>query len=190
MIGSGIIKGLRVTARNLLGSFYDPARLTTQEYPEVKTKVPEAYRSFPFLVYDGEDPVAGLRCVACKICEGECPAQCIYIEAERDEKGRPKKKPRIFDIDTAVCMSCGICAEVCPFASIKMDQRYELAASSRFGALLSHRADLSKPNSYYHSIRPTEAAAVDADLAEQKRVAAEKAAAKAAAAPATAPSAS
>jgi NADH-quinone oxidoreductase subunit I len=182
MLGSGIIKGLRVTARNLLGSFHDPARLTTVEYPEVRTHVPEAYRSFPFLVYDGENPIEGLRCVACKICESECPTQCIYIEAERDERGRPKKKPRVFDIDTAVCMSCGLCAEVCPFDSIKMDQRYELSSASRFEALLAHRDALAKPNSYYHSIHPTEAAEVDHRLAEEKRIAAEKAAAKVAAA--------
>ena len=42
MLGTGLLSGLGVTAKNFIGSFHDPARLTTIEYPEVKTKLPEA----------------------------------------------------------------------------------------------------------------------------------------------------
>jgi NADH-quinone oxidoreductase subunit I len=181
MLGSGLLKGLLVTAKNLVGSFHDPARLVTKEYPEQRTKLPEAYRNFPFLVYDGEQPIDGLRCVACKICETECPPQCIYIIPDRDEKGRPTKKPRVFDIDISVCMSCQICVEVCPFDAIKMDQHYEIAEAERFDALLLRREELAKSNDYYHQIHPTEAAQVDEMLAEAKRRAEEKAKAAAAA---------
>lgn len=180
MLGSGLLKGLAVTAKNLVGSFHDPARLVTVEYPEQRVPVGENYRSFPFLIHDGDDPIDTLRCVACKICENECPPQCIYIVIERDEKGRPKKKPRIFDIDLSVCMSCGICAETCPFDSIKMDKVFEVTATDRFNGLLVHREQLAKSNAYYHQIRPAEAAEVDARLAEEKRVAEEKAKAAAA----------
>lgn len=186
MLGSGLIQGLKVTAKNLVGSFHDPARFVTTEYPEQKTKLPEAYRNFPFLVFDGEQAIDGLRCVACRICENECPPQCIYIIADRDEKGRPTKKPRVFDIDISVCMSCQICVEVCPFDAIKMDQHYEIAEANRFHGLLLHREDLAKSNSYYHQIHPTEATQVDAMLAEAKRKADEKAKAAAEAAAAKA----
>jgi NADH-quinone oxidoreductase subunit I len=181
MLGSGLLQGLRVTAKNLVGSFHDPARLVTTEYPEQKTKLPENYRNFPFLVYDGDKAIDGLRCVACKICENECPPQCIYIIPERDEKGRPVKKPKVFDIDISVCMSCQICVEVCPFDAIKMDQQFEIAESDRFHALLLNRETLAKSNAYYHQLHPTEASQVDAMLAEAKRVADEKAKAAAAA---------
>ncbi len=185
MLGTGIIKGLAVTAKNFVGSFYDPARLVTVEYPEKQIPIPENYRNFPFLVHEGDDPIATLRCVACKICENECPPQCIYIVAERDEKGKVLKKPKIFDIDIAVCMSCQICVEVCPFDAIKMDQHFEIAAGNRFEGLLLHREQLAKPNSYYQKIHPTEAAEVDAMLTAMKaRQAAEKSA-KAKPAPAT-----
>ena len=167
-----------------MGSFHDPARLTTIEYPEVKTKLPEAYRNFPFLVHDDPaDPNGTLRCVACQICEKECPPQCIYIVMERDEKGKALRRPKVFDLDISVCMSCQICVEVCPFDAIKMDQEYEIATRNRFGGLLLHREDLSKSNAYYHQIHPTEAAGVDAALAEQKAKQAAAKAAKAAPAP-------
>ena len=187
MLGSGLIQGLGVTAKNLIGSFHDPARLTTVEYPEQKTKLPEAYRNFPFLVSENAtDPMGTLRCAACQICEKECPPQCIYIEKSKDKKpdatGRPQLYPTVFDIDTSVCMSCQICVEVCPFEAIKMDQVFEIATTDRFTALLLDREQLAKPNAYYHAIHPTEAAEVDTRLAAERKAAEEKAAAVAKAA--------
>jgi len=181
MLGKGLLQGLAVTAKNLVGSFHDPARYTTQEYPEVKPTLPEAYRNFPFLVSESaEDPMGTLRCVACQICEKECPPQCIFIVMERDEKGKAMKRPKVFDIDTSVCMSCQICVEVCPFDAIKMDQVFEIATTDRFNALLLNREQLAKPNTYFQQIHPTEAAEVDARLAAERAAAEEKAKAAAA----------
>ncbi len=192
MLGEGILKGLAETARNFAGSFVSKERMTTVEYPEERLPLPEASRNFPFLVYDGTDWEKGLRCVACQICEKECPPKCIYIDKSKDKKpdyvGKPQIYPAKFDIDISVCMSCQICVEVCPFEAIKMDTNFELATTDRFGGLLLDRKELAKSNEYYHSIHPTEAAEVDARLAEEKakveakaKAAAEAAAAKAAA---------
>jgi len=187
MYGEGIIKGLAVTAKNFVKSYTSDERMVTVEYPEERLPMTPATRNFPFLVFDS-DPEKGLRCVACKICEKECPPQCIYIVLERDEKGKPKKHPRVFDIDISVCMSCQICVEVCPFDAIKMDQVYELSRTDRFGGLLLNKVELRKPNEYFHQIHPGEAAEIDARLAEEKAKAAAKAAAAKAPAPAPAPS--
>jgi NADH-quinone oxidoreductase subunit I len=195
MLGEGILKGLAETARNFAGSFVSKERMTTVEYPEERLPLPEAARNFPFLVYDGEDWEKGLRCVACQICEKECPPKCIYIEKSKDKKpdyvGKPQIYPAKFDIDISVCMSCQICVEVCPFEAIKMNTEFELATDDRFGGLLLDRKELSRSNEYYHQIHPTEASEVDARLAQEKakveakaKAAAEAAAAKAAAAPA------
>ncbi len=194
MLGEGILKGLAETAKNFAGSYVSKERLTTVQYPEERVAPIEATRDFPFLVYDGEDAFAGLRCVSCQICEKECPPKCIYIEKSKDKKpdyvGKPQNYPVRFDIDISVCMSCQICVEVCPFEAIKMDTVFELATDDRFGGLLLDREKLSKSNEYYHTIHPTEATEVDARLAEEKakveakaKAAAEAAAAKAAAAP-------
>ncbi len=187
MIGTGILKGMAVTARNFVGSYFEKDRLITVQYPEERNPLPENYRNFPFLPYDGDDAEAGLRCVACKICEKECPPQCIYIVKSEDKKpdymGKPQFYPKVFDIDISVCMSCQICVEVCPFEAIKMDKVFELSRRERFDALLLRKSDLAKPNEYYHSICPTDAAEVDAKLAE----AAAKKKPAAPAAPAAAP---
>jgi NADH-quinone oxidoreductase subunit I len=199
LLGEGILKGLAETARNFAGSFVSKERLTTVEYPEQRIPTFEATRVFPFLVYDGPDWHAGMRCVACQICEKECPPKCIYIEKSKDKKpdyvGKMQIYPAKFDIDISVCMSCQICVEVCPFEAIKMDTVFELSTDDRFGGLLLDSEHLAKSNEYYHHIHPTEAAEVDARLAEEKakaeakaKAAAEAAAAKAAAA-ASAPAA-
>ncbi len=201
LLGEGILKGMAETAKNFFGSYVSKERLTTVEYPEERIPTVENARVFPFLVYDGADWQAGLRCVACQICEKECPPKCIYIDKSKDKKpdyvGKAQFYPTRFDIDVSVCMSCQICVEVCPFEAIKMDNEFELATDDRFGGLLYDRQQLARSNEYYHSIHPTEASEVDARLAEEKakvdakaKAAAEAAAAKAAAPANPAPSAS
>jgi len=196
MLGTGIVKGMVETARNFVGSYVSEDRLTTVEYPDERLPLQEATRQFPFLLFDGTDPHAGLRCVACQICEKECPPQCIYIEKSKDKKpdyvGKPQFYPATFDIDISVCMSCQICVEVCPFEAIKMDTEFELSDTDRFGGLLLHKQQLSKSNEHYQRIHPAESAEVDARLAAEKAKAEAKAKtdaeakAKAAAAAATA----
>jgi len=198
VLGEGILKGMAETARNFAGSYVSKERLTTVEYPEQRIPTAENARVFPFLVYDGLEWQSGLRCVACQICEKECPPKCIYIDKSADKKpdyvGKAQFYPAKFDIDISVCMSCQICVEVCPFEAIKMDTQFELATDDRFGGLLLDREQLAKSNEYYHTIHPTEATEVDGRLAEEKakaeakaKAAAEAAAAKVAAAAAPKP---
>jgi NADH-quinone oxidoreductase subunit I len=197
LLGEGILKGMLETAKNFAGSYVSKERMVTVEYPEEREPLPEASRNFPFLVYDGKDWEAGMRCVACQICEKECPPKCIYIDKSADKKpdavGKAQFYPTRFDIDISVCMSCQICVEVCPFEAIKMDKEFERATDDRFGGLLLDRQQLSRSNEYYHQIHPVEAAEVDTRLAEERaaaeakaKAAAEAAAAKAAAAKAAA----
>jgi len=172
MLGTGLAKGFIETARNFVGSYTDEARLTTVEYPEERIPAKENARQFPFLVFDGSDPQAGLRCVACQICEKECPPQCIFIEKSKDKKpdyiGKPQFYPATFDIDISVCMSCQICVEVCPFESINMDTEFELSRTDRFGGLMFDKHQLAKSNEHYRKIHPTEAKEVDDRLEAEK----------------------
>lgn len=42
------------------------------------------------------------NCMACGVCEGECPEEAIYLGETH------------FQVDPAKCKSCGSCADVCP----------------------------------------------------------------------------
>src|ERR1700677_1827473 len=100
MLGEGILKGMAETARNFFGSYVDKELLTNVQFPEERRAPAENARNFPFLVYDGPDWQAGLRCVACQICEKECPPKCIYIDKSSDKKpdavGKPQNYPTRF----------------------------------------------------------------------------------------------
>lgn len=161
-----MLKGMGETARNFIGSYTDKDRLTTVQYPEERLPAKENTRQFPFLVFDGDDAEQGLRCVACQICEKECPPQCIYIEKSKDKKadhvGKVQFFPATFDIDVSVCMSCQICVEVCPFDAIKMDTEFELSTTNRFGDLLLDKSKLAKSNDHFRKIHPTDSAVIDA----------------------------
>jgi NADH-quinone oxidoreductase subunit I len=183
-VGQGVLTGMLVTLREFIGSYplgrallrglghHGGSGIFTIEYPERKQEHAERFRYFPFLVYD-ERP-ENLRCVACKICEQECPPQCIHIVGPaKDEQGRPLKAhgrtyPVEFDIDTSICMSCRICVDVCPFDAIEMDNKYELSARERFGEMVFNKAALLRSNEYFRQIKPTEAAAVDQRLEAKK----------------------
>jgi len=212
ILGGGIFKGMAVTLRNFVGSYFYKERLTTNDYewrpdgalpqsigdyPKEEgeqlsdtTTVNHYSRNFPMLLHDTGEPMDTIRCVACKICERECPPQCIYIEKSTEKienaDGKPQFYPAKFDIDVSVCMSCQICVEVCPFDAIVMNSQFELSTPDRFGGLLVRRDDLLKSNDYYHKIHPQEAATRDQKMADdkaakvaKKKAAAEKAKAKA-----------
>jgi NADH-quinone oxidoreductase subunit I len=188
MIGIGVLKGMFVVLREFL-STYPVGRgllhllgqptgngLFTIEYPDKKQQHPERFRYFPFLVYDKTPD--DLRCVACKICEQECPPACIHIVGPaKDEQGRPLKVhgrtyPVEFDIDTSICMSCRICVDVCPFDAIEMDNQYEMSSVDRFGEMLFNKQKLLKSADYFQQIKPTEAGVVNARLDAKKAKAA------------------
>lgn len=160
--GIGILKGMAVTLKNFVESYTKKESIFTVQYPEEQKPLPEAFRNFPILVYD-EKPQAP-RCVACDICAKECPPKCITIVRDRDGEGRGLQKPKVFDIDVSVCMSCGICEEVCPFDAIFMDKEFELSSYDRMHSLNFRKEKLLRPNTYFHKIRPTDAARIDARL--------------------------
>jgi len=183
LFGMGVFKGMMVTLKNFLTSYFrkpDEGGIFTVQYPEEREKTIENFRNFPFLVYDGSPEK--IRCVACGICERECPPKCIHIVMETDAAGKPTRKPAVFDIDYGLCMNCGMCEDVCPFDSIFMDHAFEVTAPERTVGLVRNKKELSKSNEYFQEVRPTLASSID-----QKRKAAEEKKKAAAAIPPAAP---
>jgi NADH-quinone oxidoreductase subunit I len=204
MDGSGIIKGMGVTLRRFFMTYWedityrgktkryftdegiahrrskDARGIFTVQYPEEKLPVPEEFRFIPFLVYDvAEDGTKQDRCTSCGICAKVCPPQCIWIVRTNDPNtGRPVPEPKEFYIDTDICMNCGLCAEYCPFDAIKMDHDYELAIYDRKAESIYNKEKLSKPASYYASIRPVNYAREETARLEAEAAKAAKKAAK------------
>ncbi len=76
-------------------------------------------------------------------------------------------------------MNCGLCAEYCPFDAIKMDHDYEIAVYDRYKHNIYNKEKLSKPLSYYASIRPVNYQREEAARAEAEAAKAAKAAKRA-----------
>ncbi len=199
MYGIGLLKGLGVTLKHFIGTYIDDIRwlgkkryyssegvahrmssktrgIFTVQYPEERLSIPEEFRFIPFLLYEvDENGEHHDRCTSCGICAKVCPPQCIWIVRTSDpETGRPVPEPEEFYIDVDICMNCGFCAEYCPFDAIKMDHDFELAVYDRHDRNIYNKEKLSKPVSYYASIRPTnyakeEAARAEAEAAKAAR---------------------
>jgi NADH-quinone oxidoreductase subunit I len=205
MYGKGLLKGLGVTFRHFINTYLEDIRwlargkrryyteegienrksadatgIFTIQYPEEKLPVPEEFRFIPFLIYEvNEEGEKQDRCTSCGICAKVCPPQCIWIERTNNpETGRPIPEPAEFYIDVDICMNCGLCAEFCPFDAIKMDHDYEISVYNRQEKNIFNKERLSRPVSYYASIRPSNYAREEAARAEAEAAKAAKKAAR------------
>jgi NADH-quinone oxidoreductase subunit I len=118
--GSGLVKGLAVTARTMT------RRAHTHQYPDVEPDLPPRSRGVIALFEE--------NCTVCMLCARECPDWCIYIDSHKDEvmvpgAARPRQRNVLdrFAIDFSLCMYCGICIEACPFDALYWSPEFEYA---------------------------------------------------------------
>ena len=117
---SELVSGMALT----LKYFFKPK--VTVNYPYEKGPISprfkgeHALRRYP----NGEE-----RCIACKLCEAICPAQCIVIEAEPREDG--SRRTTRYDIDMTKCIYCGLCQEACPVDAIVEGPNIEFSVETR-----------------------------------------------------------
>jgi NADH-quinone oxidoreductase subunit I len=119
-------------------------RQDTILYPEEKPKLPARWRGRIIL---SRDPDGKERCVACYLCSGVCPVDCIALQAAEDENGR--RYPAFFRINFSRCIFCGLCEEACPTYAIQLTPDYEMCEYERQN-LVYEKEDLliSGPGKY------------------------------------------
>jgi len=113
-----VFKGMVVTLGHFITNLLDNSKLLVRHYPEVKPEIPVRWRGRHRLTKH-EDGT--MKCVACFMCQTNCPAKCIMIEAGERIDGRTEKMPVKFNIDLLECIYCGYCVEACPMEAIRMD---------------------------------------------------------------------
>ena len=113
-----IFKGMWVTLGHFWRNLCDNSKLYVRHYPEVKPEITPRWRGRHRLTTHEDGTV---KCVACFMCQTNCPAKCIMIEAGERMDGKSEKVPVRFDIDLLECIYCGYCVEACPMDAIRMD---------------------------------------------------------------------
>ena len=115
-----LLKGLGISVKYMF------KRPVTLNYPHEKGPLSPRFRGEHALrrYPNGEE-----RCIACKLCEAICPAQCIVIEAEPRDDG--SRRTTRYDIDMTKCIYCGLCQEACPVDAIVEGPNFEFATETR-----------------------------------------------------------
>lgn len=113
-----VVKGMVVTFGHFWRNLMDNSRLYVRHYPEVDPEIPARWRGRHRLTTHEDGTV---KCVACFMCQTNCPSNCIMIEAGERTDGKSEKLPTRFDIDLLECIYCGYCVEACPMDAIRMD---------------------------------------------------------------------
>jgi len=113
-----IVKGMATTFGHFFRNLLDNKKLYVRHYPEVQPEIPVRWRGQHRLTTHADGTV---KCVACFMCQTNCPANCISIEAGERLDGKTEKMPVKFDIDLLECIYCGYCVEACPLDAIRMD---------------------------------------------------------------------
>ena len=154
------------------GYFGQVDGLVTLQYPKEAVPTPEIAR---YRLYNDIDD-----CIGCGQCVRACPIECIAMETIKVTKddldlcgktsnGQQKRFwVPLFDIDVAKCMTCGICASVCPTECL-------------FHTTVSDFSEFNRDYMIYHfgNLTSLEAEAKRRKLADEKKAAdAAKAAAK------------
>lgn len=113
-----VFKGMATTFSHFIRNFLDTSKLYIRHYPELKPEITARWRGRHRLTRH-ED--GSMKCVACFMCQTNCPAKCITIEAGERLDDRSEKMPVKFEIDLLECIYCGYCVEACPKDAIRMD---------------------------------------------------------------------
>lgn len=130
---SGVGKGLKslVTGMAVTGKEFVTPKVTEQ-YPENRgtLKIADRFRAELTLKYDAQ---GHHKCIACGICQMNCPNGTIDITTKMVElpDGKKKKKLDKYMYDLGSCTFCMLCVTTCPQDALEFTNDFEQAVYTR-----------------------------------------------------------
>lgn len=107
--------------------FKQPA---TCDYPAVRAQIPNRFRG-KIICFES-------KCVGCKICIRDCPANGISLTKVADKQFQ-------ITIDLARCLYCAQCVDSCPRKALETSSEFELASLDRAALKVRVNTDLLPP---------------------------------------------
>lgn len=166
---ASLVKGMQVTGKEFL------TPKITERYPEDREKVhvPQRFRAILNLKYDAD---GRHKCIACGICERNCPNGTITLKTKMVDTpdGKKKKKLDTYQYDLGSCTFCQLCVTSCSQNAIEFLNDFEQAVFTREKLVkkLNYLPEPPEPE-----LTPEQIAAIQAE--KEAKIAAAKAAAAA-----------
>lgn len=131
------VKSLLVGMRTSMKVFWQPK--ITEQYPENRhttLHIPERHRAKLVMVHDEANRH---HCIACGLCQMNCPNGTIKITSEMRENAERKKKKMLvkYEYNLGSCLFCGLCVNACPHQAIQFTNDFENAVFEKDKLLLT-----------------------------------------------------
>ena len=141
-----LLKGMRVTGKELILTITGKRMLTTQ-YPKEFRPKPQRFHGRHVL---NRYPDGMEKCIGCELCAGACPARCIYVRGEDNDPLNPTSPGErfgfVYEINMLRCIFCALCVEACPTEAITMTQLFEMSTTNREDAMYTKEQLLMRPD--------------------------------------------
>lgn len=121
-----LLVGMKVTGKE----FVTPK--VTEKYPENRATLQIADRFRATLTLKLDDN-GNHKCIACGICQMNCPNNTIQVIARKvtDEEGKTKRVLDDYVYDLGSCVFCQLCVTTCPHDALEFTNDFEQAVFTR-----------------------------------------------------------
>ena len=131
---SGIARGLGSLMTGMKVTFKEFfTKKITEQYPENRNTlvIPDRFRGTLYMPHDENGKN---KCIACGLCQMNCPNGTLDLTIDTvtdEETGKKKKVLAKYQYDLGSCIFCQLCTNVCPTDAIEFQNGFEYAVFDR-----------------------------------------------------------